>query len=491
MIPGFVLLVWPFIALALFAALGPMGGLIWATTVGYLFLPEGFSFNLPGLPNFGKTAAISLSILIGIWVSGRSSMPDKTEIASPALNRIFKFLFVALLLSAVFTVMTNRFPTLSGGSLRPALSPRDLVAMTAEMLYILVPFFLARRWLATPERHQQLLLAIVALGLFYTLLALFEIRMSPQLNRWVYGYFPHSWAQHVRGGFRPIVFLNHGIWLGFFFFTVVIASFALSRHMKGRMAVLLFGAGVWTTAVLLVSRNLGALILVIVLVPVVLLLTTRLQARVAALAAVLFLSYPALHQFDLVPLEKITSTVADFAPNRAASFNFRIENERALLERANLQPVFGWGGWSRGHIFNENGRLISTTDGYWIIVLGDRGWFGYLALFALLTLPLLFLARTARRKPLPYATAGLATIAAGNVIYMIPNATLTPVDLLIYGAIAGFVLSDVPVRDESARPAQEAGDRQRTRYTRFAPRTPDAPDRASETGRRAFSRFPE
>lgn len=59
------------------------------------------------------------------------------------------------------------------------------------------------------------LLKVLALAcLAYSLLALWEVRMSPRLNREIYGFFGHSWSQHVRyGGYRPILFLNHGIWV--------------------------------------------------------------------------------------------------------------------------------------------------------------------------------------------------------------------------------------------------------------------------------------
>ena len=46
----------------------------------------------------------------------------------------------------------------------------------------------------------------------------------------VYGFFPHSWLQHVRGGgFRPIVFMNHGLVLGIFLSMAVVASAIMVR----------------------------------------------------------------------------------------------------------------------------------------------------------------------------------------------------------------------------------------------------------------------
>ena len=88
--------------------------------------------------------------------------------------------------------------------------PRKMSAAIA-----IVPFLLGMRVLGTVEAQAEFLRVLVVAACAYALLALFEVRMSPQLSNWVYGFFPHSFAQHIRsGGFRPVVFLPHGLWLG-------------------------------------------------------------------------------------------------------------------------------------------------------------------------------------------------------------------------------------------------------------------------------------
>ena len=94
----------------------------------------------------------------------------------------------------------------------------------------LLPLILARKFLARPTEHRTFLIVLCTSGLLYSLLALYEVRMSPQLNNMVYGFFPHSWRQHIRGnGFRPLVFLEHGLFLGIFLSTTVLAAFGLAR----------------------------------------------------------------------------------------------------------------------------------------------------------------------------------------------------------------------------------------------------------------------
>ncbi|MEL7087202.1 MAG: hypothetical protein AAGL98_01970, partial [Planctomycetota bacterium] len=137
-----------------------------------------------------------------------------------------------------------------------------------------------------------------------------------------------------------------------------------------------------------------------------------------------------------------------------------------LLARALEKPVFGWGSWGRSLIYDDRGERTSTSDGTWVIVLGELGWVGYLSFFALLTAPLLALRRAGRRKDIPVETMALALIMIGNVIYLIPNATLTPLAWLLTGALAGFVQFD-PVRQDTSEELTPSHDPRATRYTRF------------------------
>ena len=68
---------------------------------------------------------------------------------------------------------------------------------------------------------------LIVAGLCYSVPMLFEVRMSPQLHTWIYGYFPHSFVQQMReGGFRPVVFLGHGLLTAFFIMSAAVAAAA-------------------------------------------------------------------------------------------------------------------------------------------------------------------------------------------------------------------------------------------------------------------------
>ena len=54
--------------------------------------------------------------------------------------------------------------------------------------------------------------------------------MSPQLSNMFYGFFPHSWQQHVREGhFRPIVFMQHGLMVSLWMAVSSVTAFWLWR----------------------------------------------------------------------------------------------------------------------------------------------------------------------------------------------------------------------------------------------------------------------
>ena len=466
---GFILISWPFIALGIFAALGPARGLIWSVAIGYLFLPERYGFDLPALPPYDKYTAISLSALLGVVMfRGREPRDRDMVTRDHAFPKIMIFLLLLVVFSPVGTWLTNTEALVNGALVRQGLTVRDFISMVTESVIMVIPLVLAWRVLYKPEHHRELLIAMVALGLIYSLLVLFEWRMSPRLNIWIYGYFQHDWLQHVRGGgFRSIVFLQHGLAVGFFLLTSVLAAIALSRK-GGELRGITLITGLWLLCVLFMSRNFGSSLLAIAFIPIVLMSPLKLQVRIASIAAVIFLTYPVLKQSGLSPDTWVNGFVEKVSPQRAQSFGWRISNETLLLDRALEKPLFGWGGWARMRVFNEWGRDISTVDGIWVVVLGQRGWLGFIAQFGLIVAPVWFVLRAQKRKPITPYIAGMLVITTVNLIDMIPNSTLSPMAFLLLGAVAAFVQFDAKASTVQPEEASERADRQ-TRYSRFTP----------------------
>jgi hypothetical protein len=528
-----VLFSWPLVAVLLFMRLGRERGLVWSVVVGYLFLPEAITFPLPGLPDYDKGLAVALGVVLGglifrnkpSFASGAALPEDPAPIIAPgAAHRavrgrgpvlarqvpsvraapvgqgaasdarqgaaatvggsyrpggrgalVLGCLFLAtLLVSTVMTMLTNGDVIVQGSSVRPGLTPRDVVSMVSEPLIMMVPLVFALAFLRSRSAQMEVARAIVMMGVIYAFLAAFEARMSPQLNIWIYGYFQHSWIQHLRDGFRPIVFLRHGLWVGFFLLTATMAAFALFRHTEGPTRLLYLLAGLWIFAVLAISRNLGALMLALMFVPLVVFAPRFVQLRVTSAVVILFLVYPAVWQSQILPIDRFVEFVASISEDRAQTFQFRLDNEAGMLARAMERPYFGWGGWDRWRVFDEQGRDTTVADGIWIITLGERGWVGYIGFFGILTLPLLVLPWSVRNREPSHIIPALGLIMAANLVYMIPNSTLSPIGWLIIGTMAAFLrwhlVEGRPVQEDAEAPPQR-----QSVYTRFAHRTDQSP----------------
>ena len=290
----------------------------------------------------------------------------------------------------------------------------------------------------------------------------FEVRMSPQLHTWIYGFFPHDFGQHMRqGGFRPVVFLGHGLMLGTFYCLAALSALLLWREAlrSGNVATGWIYAFVVLIGVLVLSKNLGALIITISFVSVIVFGGRRLMVYTAVLVASLLILYPALRASGLIPTSTIVSIAAAINEDRAGSLEFRLINEDALMARANEKPSFGWGNWGRNQIYNpDTGGLMSVTDGLWIILIGIYGWFGYVAHFALLTIAVWFSAfrKSALGKTL--VTPGLMMLLSASLIDLIPNGWLLAHVWLVAGSLTGAVLRGSAATPEEVMVASARSD---------------------------------
>jgi O-antigen ligase len=144
---------------------------------------------------------------------------------------------------------------------------------------------------------------------------------------------------------------------------------------------------------------------------------------------------------------------------RAQSLEFRLENEERLIGKALQRPLFGWGGWGRARVYDGEGNDRSTTDGLWIIALGDRGVVGLVALGGVLLLPVLrfaFLFPPRRwGEPLVAPLTACAVVVALWAIDCLLNAGFNHVYLLMAGGLVGMS----PGRRPEARPRVSPGRR--------------------------------
>lgn len=466
MFPYIVIYGWPLLIAALFYFNTKPVALVTSIIAGYLFLPP-ITINLPGLPTLDKNTIPALAAFTLILFM----KSEKDDVSRPGWlpqGRVPRILLFALFASILLTVVTNREPVILEARVLPGLRPWDAASMTMATILTLLPFFLGRKLLAHPNEQRLLLIALAIAGVIYSFLALYEVRMSPQLNRIIYGFVAHSWIASFRGdSFRPVVFFVNGLLLSIFLSTAILAALSLAKISAKAMKLTYLWIGLWLLMTLALTKSLGALIITVVLIPPIMFFTRRGQLLVAAILSAIVLLYPMLRGADLVPVDRIMEWAETINADRAHSLNYRLGNEDILLDKAREKPFFGWGGWGRNHLFNEEGHISTTTDGYWVGSIGVGGWARYLPEFGLLCFPaIIALFRRRKFDPGPETTL-LLLILAGNLVDLLPNASLSAISWMIVGSIWGKLELEKNSEDASSLPLQKDNSRKLV-YSRSA-----------------------
>jgi len=403
-----------------------------------MFLPELVYFDLPGLPFFNKERIAIFWLLIGVLLFHRE------RLTTVQLSRWTKLSMLLLLGGSVVTVFLNSDSISEGSTSLPGHQPYDAVnALITGTLDWLLPFALAAAMFRDAKDLRLLFRFLVGATLVYSIFQLIEIRLSPQLHAWVYGFFQHSFAQMMRGeGFRPIVFMAHALAVAMFTMVGVLAAATLYKTKTKVLGVSALWVMAFLWVIALLNKSVAAFLYTLAAVPLILFFTPKTQFRVAMLLAVTVLLYPALRARSLIPVEDIVGVVdAQFGEERAASLTTRFENEDQLLERARERLFFGWGTYGRANIYEHwSGKQKSISDGDWIITMGNWGLVGFLAKYLLLLLPIFVAARRIRylrRLSDRRFLSALALIIGFSAFDMLPNGNYHYLPFVFSGALFG------------------------------------------------------
>ena len=283
---------------------------------------------------------------------------------------------------------------------------------------------------------------MVIAAVIYVPFALFEIRMSPVLHSWLYGYSQHpDFLQTLRGGgFRPMVFMVHGLALARFFLLGTCAAFILGR-IGGRVFGVPGKALGWCLLlVLILCKSLGAFMFAALAVPLLLWGRPKLEVRIGMVLALFAGLYPLLRTWELIPTEQIVSFLTSLVgEDRSGSLGFRFVNENLLLKKAREHFLFGWG---------QNGRNlvpagwdgVAVPDGYWVVQIGIIGLIGFIATFGPVVIPLILMPSRLKAVgsiPQRKLLSGVALALGLVALDWIPNGLFSPYPYLIAGALAG------------------------------------------------------
>jgi len=160
---------------------------IWSLLGGYMLLPSSLELDAPMLPPFDKMSITAVATLFLCWIYG-------SQAPRPRRSLLVYLFAVAIVISPILTSFTNSYELQTAGKSVPGFYPLTGLKFAGRNLLMLVPMYIGSRFLSTDNARSMLLRALPTAMLVYSLPMLFEVRMSPQLHRWVYGYFPHQFA---------------------------------------------------------------------------------------------------------------------------------------------------------------------------------------------------------------------------------------------------------------------------------------------------------
>ena len=426
---------WVPCVLLLFMWHPPRRAVVTAFMAGWLILPAA-TFDLPGLPDYSKMTATCAGILLAALVFDIDTLllirPRWFDLP------IVVWCFMPFVTNAVEEI--DMYDSLSWS--------------VNHMITWGMPYFIGRVYFTDAEALKELAVGFVIGALFYIPICWFEIRMSPQISGFLYGV-EGGYSGTRLGGWRPQGLMASGLMLGMW----MTSASLLGVWMWSTGALKKFGkrsAG-WLIVALVVTtifcKSTGALVLM--MGGLACLFTIRKSGR--ATPVLLFclpaLVYPAIRAggaWDgMVMVQLADSTVG---PERAQSLEFRLQNEDILSSKALQRYWWGWGRFGRSRVLNEYGKDISTTDGEWIIAMGESGVIGVAAVTMIYILPVLIL--WWRLKGTLWADPSFAAVSAFAVILTlyatdnILNAMINPVITVVMGGLSGVSLHRIDTQSE-------------------------------------------
>jgi hypothetical protein len=425
----FVLFTLPLVIFSLFCTLPPRRAVIYSYIWGWFFLPFG-GIAVHGLSEYSKLSITPLCVLF-------CAICFHTDRILALRPRIWDVPMFVLFICPFLSSLHNDLGVYDGFN-----------ASLSQFYFWAGAYIIGRIYFTDLESLSDLAFGFILGGLLYVPLCLYEVRMSPQLHAKLYGFSQHQFAQTIRlGGYRPSVFMQHGIALGVWMISTALVAWWLwicgTFRFRWRLPAAAWVVVLFVTVVL--CRALEAAVLM--LIGMAVLFAVKKIRPLGQLGVLLLVLTPPVYTF--VRAEHLWSGAAMvqlsqmISADRAHSLAFRLHNEDLLLVRAMQSPIYGWGGWDRSMATDENGRAIAVPDQYWMIALGKTGLIGLISLQAALLLPIVVLLK---RVPLRYwsnpaaaPAAVLAVIVALHMWDCLLNAMVNPMFMLACGGITGLM----------------------------------------------------
>ncbi len=435
-----VLFGWPLVCSVFFSRYPLNKAILLSIIGGVLFLPAA-SYDIPVIPAYNKDMAVSLGILIGIQFS-----KEKFSVRIPGFTKWDFPMLVLCVFSPILTSLSNRLGLYDGIS-----------GVLSNIFRWGVVYWTGRRYLTSDDSLDALSKAIIIGGLIYVPLALFELRMSPSLHRMIYGFAPFSFAQQIRyGGYRPVIFLEHGIIVAFWMMSAFVCALWRSgdsdndkiAKMPSWFVVLVL------LAITILCKSVGVwtyLFLILLMFFIWKHFQTLVFFKLYILIIVTYIIVRTLNLITINDILELLSHVYD--GDRISSLTWRLLQEDLFGERTKLRPLFGWGGYNRGWPINQQtGDLaLPMVDSLFVIISNTYGYVGLTAFFLSLLLgPFLILKnrtlikRTYESGFLKSTLIPLISIALLFTSDKLLNATHNQILYLLVGSLLGFAIKNRP-----------------------------------------------
>lgn len=421
----FVLFAWPLAMLVIAMVLPARKAVLISILGGNLFLPA-TGIAISGLPNYTKLVAAGLGALL---VALFFAFP-KLVSWRPKLIDLF---FLGFLIAPGISSINN------------GLGTYDAISVVGNRFFQWgVPYWIGRTLFTDLGALRDLSIAVVVSAILYAPLCMYEIIMSPQLSTQIYGFRPSSFVMTYRmGGWRPMVFMQHGLALAAWMATAALVAWILwrSRAISNIWGIPMSLIAIGLVLLTIALRSTGAAILMLGLISAAEFIQfTRLRPLLLVMI-MLPMGFIGIRTLGWEGNQLVEAT-SFLGEERSGSLEMRLENDTLIVDKAMNKPAFGWGGWGRWRVTDDRGVDITVSDSWWAILLGSTGVFGLACTYITFIGPLVSLSRHKTRTRIFIGPLGAAwgigfgvllfvldTLANAmpNTSFMIMSATLVSI----------------------------------------------------------------
>jgi|GEM_PF-416471 len=421
------LYLWIPICLFLFVRFPPQRAMIIGLIAAWQFLPMDEIFFDP-LPVYDKMAAACYGILLGTLLFD--------------LDRLVTFVPSWIDIPAVILAICPAFSQLENG-----LSP--ISPTFNQIVKWGAPYLIGRIYLTDLKSFRKLAIGIFVGALAYIPFAFVEFGMGPLTHEKVYGYPAFAdWTQARRfGGWRPVLFMQHGLMVGAWMMVATMTGIWLwvTKSLKKVANMPIKPLAILLTFTFINCRSTGAWLLAVAGFGLLFGAKWYKSSIPMLLMVVAIYMYLIGGVTGTAPTDSILQVMSFTGEERIASLRYRFRNEELLSAQGRKKLLFGWGDSGKHQARKANGQL-AVTDSLWIIIFGFNG---AVALFSWASMMLIPVVRFCAMYP-PKTwhrpkVAPAAVLTVGLTLYVVDcllNAMTNPVYTVIAGGLATLVTSE-------------------------------------------------